>query len=236
MGTPHINAEAGDFAGTCLLPGDPLRAEYVAENFLEDAIRVTDVRGMLGFTGSYRGERISVMGTGMGIPSALIYVTELAREYGVSRLIRIGSCGGLQRDVALRDIVIAMGACTDSAVNRSRFAGWDFAAIADYSLLAAAVAAAHSKGKTVRVGNVYTSDVFYHGDTDWITLTESLGILAVDMETAGIYGVAAELGVKALSIMTVSDHVITQETTSSEERQTTFGDMVEIALEVAAQI
>lgn len=233
MATPHISAESGDFAESCLLPGDPLRARFVAENFLEDAGEVTAVRNMLGYTGSYQGKLVSVMGTGMGIPSASIYAAELIREYGVTKLIRIGSCGALQRNLAIRDLVIAMGASTDSGVNRSRYGGNDFAAIADYGLLRAAADAAVAMGKTVHIGNVYSSDLFYHPENSWIETNEKLGVLAVEMEAAGLYGVAAEYGARALTILTVSDHVLTQEATSSEERQSTFGDMVEIALAAA---
>jgi len=233
MATPHISAEPGDFAESCLLPGDPLRARFVAENFLEDAREVTAVRNMLGYTGSSQGRRVSVMGTGMGIPSASIYAAELIREYGVTKLIRIGSCGALQRSLAIRDLVIAMGASTDSGVNRSRYGGNDFAAIADYGLLRAAADAATAMNKTVHIGNVYSSDLFYHPENSWIETNEKLGVLAVEMEAAGLYGVAAEYGARALTILTVSDHVLTQEATSSEERQSTFGDMVEIALAAA---
>lgn len=233
MATPHISAESGDFAASCLLPGDPLRARYVAENYLEEAREVTAVRNMLGFTGTYRGTPISVMGTGMGIPSASIYAAELVREYGVGKLIRIGSCGALQRRLGIRDLVIAMGASTDSGVNRSRYGGNDFAAIADYGLLRAAADAAAAMGKTVHIGNVYSSDLFYHPEDSWIERNEKLGVLAVEMEAAGLYGVAAEYGARALTILTVSDHVLTQEATSSAERQSTFGDMVEIALAAA---
>jgi len=233
MPTPHISAEPGDFAETILLPGDPLRAEHVANTFLDDAVMVTAVRNMYGFTGSYRGRRVSTMGTGMGIPSASIYAKELITEYGVRRLIRVGSCGGIRGDVGIRDIIIAMGACTDSGTNRSRFRGLDFAAIADYELLRAAVDAAMRHGKTVRVGNVFSADLFYHPDFTLFDTMERMGVLAVEMEAAGLYGVAAEYGAQALAILTVSDHVRTGEATSAEERQTTFNDMIEIALEAA---
>ncbi len=236
MPTPHISAEAGDFADTVLLPGDPLRAKYIAEEQLTDAKLVTSVRNILGYTGMYQGQRISVMGTGMGIPSASIYCTELVQQYGVKKLIRIGSCGALQRHLSVRDIVIAMGASTDSNVNRGRYAGYDFAAIADYSLLRAATDAAAAKGKTVHVGNVYTSDVFYHSEDTWIERNEKLGVLAVEMETAGLYGLAAEYGARALAILTVSDHILTHDETSAEERQSTFNEMVEIALATALAV
>ena len=237
MATPHISAAPGDFAETVLLPGDPLRAEYIADNFLSEARRVTAVRNMLGFTGTYRDQEISVMGTGMGIPSASIYATELIQSYEVKKLIRIGSCGALQHKLELRDVVIAMGASTDSGVNRVRYGGHDFAAIADYGLLRAAVDAAEAKGRTVHVGNIYTSDLFYHPDDDArIEFNQRMGVLAVEMETAGLYGLAAEYGARALALMTVSDHVLTQQATSAEERQTTFNEMVEIALETAVSV
>ena len=237
MPTPHISAESGEFAETVLLPGDPLRAEHIAEGFLTDARRVTAVRNMFGFTGTYKGTAISVMGTGMGIPSASIYGTELVQEYGVKNLIRIGSCGAMREDLNLRDVVIAMGASTDSKVNRARYGGHDFAAIADYGLLRVAVDIAEAHGKKVHVGNVYTSDLFYHpDDAGRGEFNARMRILAVEMETAGLYGLAAEYGAKALSLLTVSDHVLRHEATSSDERQTSFNEMVEIALETALAI
>lgn len=229
--TPHIAAEPGEFAPSILLPGDPLRAQHIADNFLDDARQVTDVRNMLGFTGSYDGVPVSVMGTGMGIPSASIYATELVNEYGVERLIRVGSCGGVTDKVDIRDVILAIGACTDSLVNRTRYGGLDFAATADFWLLRAAAEAAASKGVEVKVGNVHSADLFYNPDPDAFTRMESMGVLAVEMEAAGLYGVAAEHGARALTICTVSDHIKTGEATSSEERQTTFNEMVEIALE-----
>ena len=236
MPTPHISAEPGAFAETILLPGDPLRAKYIAETFLDDAVEVTAVRNMLGFTGSYQGSPVSVMGTGMGVPSASIYATELVTEYGVKNLIRVGTCGGIAPDVHIRDVIIAEGACTDSGVNRARFGGMDFAAIADYRLLRAAVDAAVGQGKTVRVGNVFTSDLFYHPEPARIDQMEKMGVLAIEMEAAGLYGVAAEKGAHALAIFTVSDHIRTGESTSAVERQTTFDDMIEIALHAATGI
>ncbi|HEX6947828.1 MAG TPA: purine-nucleoside phosphorylase [Acidimicrobiia bacterium] len=230
MPTPHISAEKGDFAPSILLPGDPLRAKYIAENFLEEARQVTAVRNMLGFTGSYQGVPVSVMGTGMGIPSASIYCTELITEYGVERLIRVGSCGGILPSVKIRDIVIAIGACTDSGVNRVRYGGYDFAATADFWLLDAAVRAAEAKGVEVKVGNVHSADLFYNPDPQAFDRMEAMGVLAVEMEAAGLYGVAAEKGGRALTIATVSDHVRTGEATTSEERERTFTDMIEVAL------
>jgi len=231
MPTPHISAEKGDFAPSILLPGDPLRAQHIAENFLDDAKVVNEVRNMLGYTGTYEGVQVSVMGTGMGIPSASIYATELITEYGVERLIRVGSCGGILPSVELRDVILAIGACTDSGVNRVRYGGYDFSATADFALLRAAAAAAESRGIAVKVGNVHSADLFYNPDPAAFDRMETMGVLAVEMEAAGLYGVAAEKGGRALTIATVSDHVRTGASTTSEERQQTFDEMVVIALE-----
>lgn len=231
MPTPHISADKGDFAPSILLPGDPLRAKHIADEFLDDAEEVNRVRNMLGFTGSYQGIPVSVMGTGMGIPSASIYVTELIQEYGVERLIRVGSCGGILPTVSIRDVILAIGACTDSGVNRVRYGGYDYAATADFGLLRAAAQAAEAKGIEVKVGNVHSADLFYNPDPEAFDRMEEMGVLAVEMEAAGLYGAAAEKGARALTICTVSDHVRTGESTSSEERQQTFDEMVMIALE-----
>ena len=231
MPTPHISAEKGDFATSILLPGDPLRAKHIAENFLDDAKLVNEVRNMLGYTGVYEGIPVSVMGTGMGIPSASIYATELITEYGVERLIRVGSCGGILASIELRDIVLAIGASTDSGVNRVRYGGYDFSATADFALLRAAADAAESRGITIKVGNVHSADLFYNPDPEAFDRMEAMGVLAVEMEAAGLYGVAAEKGGRALTIATVSDHVRTGASTTSEEREQTFDEMVVIALE-----
>jgi len=229
--TPHINAEAGAFAKTVLFPGDPLRAKFIAETFLEDVKQVTDVRNMFGFTGTYKGKKVSVMGSGMGIPSASIYATELITEYGVENIIRVGTCGAVSPDVKVLDVIIGMGASTDSAVNRTRFKGYDFAAIADYGLLRKAVESAEAKEISVKVGNIYSADLFYTPEPDMFDLMEKYNILGVDMEAAGLYGVAAEFGAKALTILTVSDHIRTGEKTSAEERQTSFREMILVALD-----
>ncbi|MGQ0285946.1 purine-nucleoside phosphorylase [Pasteurellaceae bacterium 22721_9_1] len=229
--TPHINAPAGAFADVVLMPGDPLRAKYIAETFLQDAKLVTDVRNMFGYTGTYKGRKISVMGHGMGIPSCSIYAKELITEYGVKKIIRVGSCGAVRHDVKVRDVVIGLGACTDSKVNRTRFKDNDFAAIADFKLTQNAVQAAKNKGVAVKVGNLFSADLFYTPDMEMFDVMEKYGILGVEMEAAGIYGVAAEYGAQALTICTVSDHIRTGEQTSAEERQLTFNDMIEIALE-----
>ncbi|ABE54316.1 purine-nucleoside phosphorylase [Shewanella denitrificans OS217] len=233
MATPHINAVPGAFAETMLFPGDPLRAKYIAETFLENVEQVTDVRNMLGFTGTYKGKRISVMGSGMGIPSASIYAYELIKEYGVKNLIRVGTCGAISTDVKVRDVIIAMGACTDSKVNRLRFKDHDFAAIADYSLLSAVVDSAKEHGTQIRVGNVFSADLFYTPDPQMFDVMEKMGVLGVEMEAAGLYGVAHELGAKALCVVTVSDHIRTGEKTTSDERQTTFNDMIIMTLDAA---
>ncbi len=238
MATPHISADPGDFAESVLLPGDPLRAEHIAENFLTDATMVTSVRNMLGFTGNYKGVRVSVMGTGMGIPSASIYATELVQEYGVKNLIRIGSCGALSHDVALRDIIVAMGACTDNNVNRTAFRRLR---LCSHSQLRTAAGLCRrcrvSLEHPVHVGNIYTTDLFYHPDeAARLEYTQRMGVLAVEMETAGLYGLAAQYGARAVALMTVSDHVLTHESTSAEERQTTFNEMVQIALDTAVAI
>ncbi len=231
MPTPHINAPSGAFAETVLFPGDPLRAKYIAETFFENAEQVNDVRNMLGFTGTYKGKPVSVMGSGMGIPSCSIYAKELYMEYGVKNIIRVGTAGAVSNSVKIRDVVVGMGACTDSNVNRIRFGGNDFAAIADYNLLSAVVEKAKANAMPVKVGNVFSADLFYTPQPQMFDLMEKHGVLAVEMEAAGLYGVAAECGKSALCIVTISDHIRTGEKTSSEERQTTFNDMIEMALE-----
>ncbi len=228
--TPHINAKPGAFADVCLMPGDPLRARHIAETFLEGAEQVTDVRNMLGFTGTYQGVRVSVMGSGMGIPSASIYYKELITEYGVKSLIRVGSCGAISKDVQVRDIVIGMGACTDSKVNRMRFKDHDFAAIADYGLLENAVNSARAMSLPVKVGNLFSADLFYNPDPSMFDTMEKYGVLGVEMEAAGLYGVCAEFGAQGLAICTVSDHIRTGEALPPEDRQSTFNEMVEVAL------
>lgn len=229
--TPHISAAPGDFAPSVLLPGDPLRAMHIADSFLDHVKQVNEVRNMLGYTGTYEGVPISVMGTGMGIPSASIYATELVNEYGVQRLIRVGSCGAVTEKIDVRDVILAIGACTDSLVNRTRYGGLDFAATADFWLLHAAAEVAATKGIEVKVGNVHSTDLFYTPDAEAFNRMEAMGVLAVEMEAAGLYGVAAEHGARALTICTVSDHIRTGEATTSDERQQTFDEMVEIALE-----
>ncbi|HSJ71645.1 MAG TPA: purine-nucleoside phosphorylase [Acidimicrobiia bacterium] len=231
MPTAHISAAEGEIAEAILLPGDPLRARFIADTFLDGAAEVTAVRNMLGFTGAYKGMPVSVMGTGMGIPSSSIYITELIRFYGVRRLVRVGSCGGIADDLRMRDVILAIGACTDSAVNRARYGGWDFAATADFGLLSAAANAARNAGLEVRTGNVHSADSFYNPVATALETWRRMGVLAVEMEAAGLYAIAHEEGARALAVLTVSDHVVTQEETTSEERERTFDDMVRVALE-----
>ena len=236
MPTPHISAQVGDFADIVLMPGDPLRAQMIAETYLEDARQVTAVRNMFGYTGTYKGRRLSVMAHGMGIPSCSIYATELIKDYGVKTIIRVGSCGATTDRLALRDIVIAMGASTDSKVNRMRLMDHDFAAIADYGLLRTAVDTAERLGKKVHVGNVFSADLFYSVQPQLLETLAAMNVPAIEMELAGIYGVAAQYGARALGILTVSDIIPTGEATSSDERQTSFGEMIEIALETALAV
>ena len=230
MATAHINAPAGAFAETVLLPGDPLRAKYIADNFLENAVEVTNVRNMLGFTGEYKGTKISVMGSGMGIPSASIYYKELITEYGARNLIRIGSCGAVSKDVKVRDVVIGMGACTDSKVNRIRFNDHDFSAICDFNLLEKSVVSAREMNLPVKVGNLFSADLFYSPEPTMFDIMEKYDILGVEMEAAGLYGVCAEFGAKGLAICTVSDHIRTGEALDAEARQNSFNDMMVMAL------
>lgn len=233
MSTPHIAASPGDFSDVVLMPGDPLRATYIAERFLEGAVRVNEVRAMYGYTGTYQGRRVSVMGHGMGIPSVTIYATELATVYGAKVLLRVGSCGAVRRDVKVRDLVVATGAGTDSRTNRLRFDGHDFAAVADFGLVRRAVDAAERLGHTARVGTVFSSDLFYHPQATLPDLLERYGVLGIEMEAAALYAVAAEHHVRALTLLTVSDHLRTGEKLTPHERQTSFDAMIAVALEVA---
>ncbi len=229
----HIMAEKGQIAETVLLPGDPLRAKFIAENFLENPVCHNNVRGMLGFTGTYKGKKVSVQGTGMGVPSISIYVNELISEYGAKQLIRIGSCGSIQEDINLRDIILAMSACTTASANRRRFVDMDYAATANFELLNRAYNNAIDLGKKVAVGSVLTSDLFYGDDSTDLKKLSEHGVLAVEMESAELFTVAAKFGVKALAILTVSDHIFKNEQTTPEERQETFTDMMELALSLA---
>ena len=229
----HIGAKQGDIANTILLPGDPLRAKFVAENFLEDIVCYNEVRGMFGFTGTYKGKRVSVQGTGMGIPSISIYANELITEYGVQNVIRIGTCGAMQEDIHLKDVILAMSASTDSSMNKIRFNNMDFAPTASFPLLLKAYNNAVKKDIPVKVGNILSTDTFYGDNPDDWKHWAKFGVLAVEMEAAALYTLAAKYKVNALAILTVSDSLITHELTTAEERQTTFRKMIEIALETA---
>lgn len=228
----HIGAKENEIAETVLLPGDPLRAKYIAETFLEDAKCYNEVRGMLGYTGTYKGHRISVQGTGMGVPSISIYINELMSSYNVQKLIRVGTCGALQKDVKVRDVIIAMTASTDSQMNRITFGGLDYAPTANFDLLKKAYDAGTEKGLNLKVGNVLTADMFYNDNAE-LEKWAKYQILAIEMETSALYTLAAKFNRKALSVLTVSDHILTGEETTSEERQTTFNEMIEVALEAA---
>lgn len=230
MPTPHIEAAEGAFAETILLPGDPLRAQFIADTFLEDVEQVNGVRNMLGYTGSYEGKRVSVMGSGMGIPSLSIYAKELITDYGVKNLIRVGSCGAVSKEVKVRDILIGLGAGTDSGVNRSRFGGYDFAAVSDWGLTRAAVESAERQGILVTVGSLFSADLFYTPQPEMFDRMEAMGVLAVEMEAAGLFGVCAEFGAKGLTVCTVSDHIRTGESLPSEDREKGFADMMRVVL------
>ena len=236
MATAHINAAPGDFAETVLMPGDPLRAQYIAETFLDNARRVADVRNMWGFTGSYKGKPVSVMAHGMGIPSASIYTHELITEYGVKRVIRVGSCGTSHPDVELRDLVIAMGASTDSAVNRMRFGGYDLAPLASFDLVEKAVAAARAAGVRHHVGNIFSADLFYTPDPGMFETMAKYNIFGIEMEAAGIFPIAAENNAEALAICTVSDDIPNGKHLSSDDRATSFDEMITVALETVAAV
>jgi purine-nucleoside phosphorylase len=232
----HIGAKPGEIAERVLLPGDPLRAKWIAETYLDDAKCYSTVRNMLGFTGLYRGVRVSVQGTGMGMPSAAIYAHELINEYGVETLVRVGSCGALSESLQLRDVIAASGASTDSAMNRMRFDGLiDYAPVADFRLLRAAVDIAARRGIEMHVGPILAADAFYTDRPDLYDTLADYGVLAVEMESAALYTIAARYRARALTILTVSDHIRTGERTSAQDREQTFGQMVEIALEAVTE-
>lgn len=232
----HINAKQGEIAENILLPGDPLRAKFIAETFLENPVCYNNVRGMFGFTGTYKGKRISVQGTGMGIPSMSIYSTELIKEYGVKNLIRVGTCGSYKEEVKVRDLVIPMSTSTDSNINHKRFEGRTYSPTASFKLLKQAHDIAVEKGYNPKVGQVFSSDTFYGDDNEDWKKWAKFGCIAVEMETAALYTVAAQYGVNALTLLTVSDHFVTGEVTTSEERQTTFKNMMEVALDTLASL
>ncbi|WP_053363842.1 purine-nucleoside phosphorylase [Bacillus sp. FJAT-27251] len=230
----HIGAKEHEIAETVLLPGDPLRAKYIAETFLEDAKLYNEVRNMFGYTGTYKGKRISVQGTGMGVPSISIYINELMSSYNVQTLVRVGTCGAIQKDVKVRDVILAMSSSTDSQMNRLTFGGVDYAPTADFDLLLKAYNAGLEKGLNLKAGNVFTADQFYNDNAE-LEKWAKYNILAVEMETTALYTLAAKFGRRALSVLTVSDHILTGEETTAEERQTTFNEMIEVALEAVVK-
>ena len=226
----HIKAKKGEIAETVLLPGDPLRAKWIAETFLEDSFCYNDVRGMLGFSGTFNGQKVSVQGTGMGIPSAMIYTHELIKNYGVKKMIRVGSAGAFQPDLKLMDIVIAMSASTNSSMNKNLFKGADFAPTANFELFMNAVKYSQENDIDFRAGNVLSSDIFYDDDPEYYQKWANYGVLCAEMETAGIYTLAAKFGVKALSILTISDSLVSGDEIASEIREQKLAQMVKIAL------
>ena len=240
--TPHINAKVGDFGQTVLMPGDPLRAKYIAENFLENPVLVNNVRGVQGYTGTYKGVKISVMASGMGIPSIGIYAYELYNAYGVRNIMRIGSAGSINPDIHVRDIVIAQGACTDSNFMHQYHIDGTYAPIASYEMMRTAVACCEEAGATYHVGNVLSTDNFYNDDEGLphdlktVPMWQRMGVMACEMEAAGLYATAARWGKNALCICTISDHMLTGEELPAEERQTSFREMMTVALETAIKL
>lgn len=230
----HINAPEGAIADSVLLPGDPLRAKFIAENFLENAVCYNEVRGMYGFTGTYNGKRVSVQGTGMGQPSLSIYVNELFQFYGVQKAVRVGTCGAVRKDIALREVILAQGACSDSGLNTMRFNGLHFAPIADFELLKNAYESCVALGLKANVGNVVSSDMFYDPKSNW-KLWAEYGAMGIEMEAAELYTLAAKFNRKALAVLTVSDHILLGGETTAEERQTTFTNMIKIALDAVTK-
>ncbi len=236
MATPHINATPADFAKTVLMPGDPLRAKFIAENFLERAKLVNNVRGIQGYTGEWRGERVSVMASGMGMPSIGIYSYELYNFFGVENIMRIGSIGGMSERVKIRDIIIGMGACTNSSYAVQYNLQGTYAPIADYGMMKVAIEEAEKIGASYVVGNILSSDMFYNADPTVTEKWSKLGVLGVEMEAAALYMNAAYAGKRALAICTVSDHLLTGEATTAEERQNSFTEMMEVALNTAIRL
>lgn len=229
----HIGAKEGQIAKTVLLPGDPLRAKWIAETYLKDIFCYNEVRGMYGYTGTYKGKQISVQGSGMGVPSISIYTNELINSYNVKNLIRVGSCGSIRPEIKIRDVIIAMTSSTDSSINKIRFNGLDYSPTANFNLLKKAYDEAIKMGIEPKVGNVLTSDSFYHDNPDHWKHWADFGVMAIEMETSALYTIAAKYGVNALTLLTVSDSLVTFEETTSEERQNTFNQMIEVALEIA---
>ena len=232
----HIAAKVGEIADTVLLPGDPKRAKWIAEKYLEDVVCYSDIRGMFGFTGVYKGKRISIQGTGMGIPSMSIYATELMKDYGVKNLIRVGSAGSYQKEIKIRDVVVAMSASTDSNINNRRFPNGNFSPTANFELFEKLLETSKELKIDIKAGNVLTSDEFYNDDPNYYKKWADFGVLAVEMETAGLYTLASKYKTKSLSILTISDSLVSPEITTSEEREKSFSEMIELALETAVKI
>lgn len=233
MATPHNQAETGQIAKTVLMPGDPLRAKFLAETYLKDVKQFNSVRNMFGYTGTYKGKEVSIMGSGMGMPSMGIYSYELFSQYGVESIIRIGSCGSFKEDVHLRDVIIVQGCCTDSNFAHQYELPGTYSAISNFDLLAQAVTLAKEKGVNYHVGNVLASDIFYHADQGSVEKWASMGCLGVEMESYALFATAAYLNKKALTLLTVSDSLVSHEETTADEREKTFTAMMEIALEIA---
>ncbi|MGA8117530.1 MAG: purine-nucleoside phosphorylase [Actinocatenispora sp.] len=232
----HIGAKPGQIAERVLMPGDPLRAKWIAETFLDDPTCYSTVRNMFGYTGTYQGVPVSVQGSGMGVPSISIYAHELLNEYDVKTVVRVGSCGALSESLRLRDVVAAIGASTDSAFNRTRFDNViDYAPVADFSLLRTAVEVAESRDVSIKVGQVLSADVFYTERPDLATRLAGYGVLAIEMEAAALYTLAAKFDARALALLTVSDHIVTGEETSADERERTFSQMIEVALDTVVK-
>ncbi|WP_283679092.1 purine-nucleoside phosphorylase [Lentilactobacillus sp. Marseille-Q4993] len=231
----HIGANKGDIAETVLMPGDPLRAKFIAENYLEDVVQYSDVRNMFGFTGTYKGKKISVQGSGMGIPSLAIYTTELIKEYGVKTIYRVGSCGGMSPDVHMKDVILGQAGTTDSSIIANTFgSGMYYSPIADFGLLDSAYHTAEEMGISTKVGNIFAADRFYNDEIDMQKLID-YGVLATEMETSGLYLLAAKHHIRALTILTVSDHLLTGEAMSAKDRETSFDEMIRLALNTAVK-
>ncbi|ANF17239.1 hypothetical protein XW81_02485 [Buchnera aphidicola (Schlechtendalia chinensis)] len=230
MATPHINAKKGDFSDFVLMPGDPIRAKYIAENYLDNFREVTNVRSMLGFTGIYKGKRISIMSHGIGIPSCLVYVKELITEYNVKKIIRIGTCGTICNNININDVIVCLGASTDSNVNRLRFNGNDLSSVADFDLLCNLVLASKNLGFHIKVGNFFTTDLFYKNNDDFFKMIQKYNIVGIEMETSGLYSISLEHKIQSVSICTVSDHIIRQEKISVKDRESSLNRMIEISL------
>ncbi|XBC40710.1 MAG: purine-nucleoside phosphorylase [Buchnera aphidicola (Nurudea yanoniella)] len=230
MSTSHINAKKGDFSDFVLMPGDPIRAKYIAKNYLKNAVEVTNVRAMLGFTGTYKGKRVSIMSHGIGIPSCIIYVQELITEYNVKKIIRIGTCGTICKDINVNDLIIGLGASTDSKINRLRFHDNDFSAVANFNLVHNLVVSSKNLGIKVNVGSFFTTDSFYH-DNEVLSDIKKFNILGIEMETAGLYSLSSEFGIQSASICTVSDHISKKIQISFKDRESSLDNMIRIALE-----